>query len=173
MKGRVLLLIPLVVIGGIVLGYLSFSLMEQQNGGVELPERIGSFELVSRTTGDSARSQIEKMHFGSPGNIIEASIGAYQRGDGALLHLWLSAFSSTEEAEKSVEDMVLKMREYPELGFSPTQYMIDGRKVYLAVRGGGTHVFWAQGKVSCYLLLSSPDKEEALNLATILIKGQT
>ena len=169
-KSIILVAIIVAILVAAILAYAFSGLVAGQGGKIEVPEQIGPFELVSMIKGESARRQIEKMHFGYPGDILDATVAVYKRDDGTLLHLWVSRFSSSEEAEKNIEAMALKMERQPELGFKPVRRLVDGHEVYVAIKGG-IHAFWAQGEDTYYILLPIADEDEALDVAATLIKG--
>lgn len=139
------------------------------SGGVLLPEEIGDFRLTAKKVGEEASEQTRGVHLGSLGNPVDGAIGAYLRRDGAVLHLWMSLYSSADEAERMAEGMARRMRELPELGYDPSLYTLEGVGVYAAVRGDAVHTFFARGDRVFYALSSGLSVEESLRYASYLL----
>jgi hypothetical protein len=144
-----------------IFALLVLSLTPFYSWGNSLPQSIGPLALVKLQSGEEARKEIDRLH-GKPLGYREGYIGTYADGDGKA-KLWVSEYSSLEEAAKATAKMVQGMKGGKQKNFWHFQEIpIEGVPVYFVVGMGQAHYFFQKGVKVIWLAVDPPLAKQAI-----------
>lgn len=162
------LYIAVVAVVAVILGVVGSVYLEGganvEESSIKTPKKIGEYTLTSEIKGSEAIESTRQLHVGSVEDIKDAVIAAYVNPSNKRVHLWIGSFVGEKDAFDGLERMVAAMRKSPQLGFTPENYTLNGMKIYVSLRAGSVHVFWAEGNNVLYLLFSETSVEDSLSI---------
>jgi hypothetical protein len=148
------------------------NLLSSEDNGIDVPESVGEYSLVSAIRGRDAIESTKNLHVGSVEEIETAVIATYMNLVSQRMILWISSFETTEYSKDMIERMVDAMIRQPEFGFNPINQTVNGVEMFIVDRQNSIDIFWREDEIMIYFSINNVSVEDSLYIVNSFINKE-